>query len=27
MTMKDWNYRIEQLLSKIDDDIEFSEKY
>ena len=25
MTMKDWNYRIEQLLSKIDDDIEFSE--
>ena len=27
MTMKDWNYHIEQLLSKIDDDIEFSEKY
>lgn len=27
MAMKDWNYRIEQLLSKIDDDIEFSEKY
>ena len=27
MTMKDWNYCIEQLLSKIDDDIEFSEKY
>ena len=27
MTMKDWNYRIEQLLSKIDDDIEFFEKY
>ena len=27
MTMKEWNYYIEQLLSKIDDDIEFSEKY
>lgn len=25
MTMKDWNYHIEQLISKIDDDIEFSE--
>ena len=27
MTMKEWNYYIEQLLSKIDDDIDFSEKY
>ena len=27
MTMKECNYYIEQLLSKIDDDIEFSEKY
>ena len=26
MTMKDWNYHIEQLLSKIDDDIEIDEK-
>ena len=26
MTMKDWNYHIEQLLSKIDDDIEIGEK-
>lgn len=26
MTMKDWNYYIEQLLSKIDDDIESDEK-
>ena len=26
MTMKDWNYHIEQLLSKIDDDIEVGEK-
>ena len=26
MTMKDWNYHIEQLLSKIDDDIESDEK-
>ena len=26
MTMKDWNYYIEQLLSKIDDDIEIDEK-
>ncbi|WP_455485940.1 RhuM family protein [Gemella sp.] len=26
MTMKDWNYHIEQLLSKIDDDIEIAEK-
>ena len=25
MTMKDWNYHIEQLLSKIDDDIEIGE--
>lgn len=25
MTMKDWNYYIEQLLSKIDDDIEIGE--
>lgn len=25
-TMKDWNYHIEQLLSKIDDDIEIDEK-
>ena len=24
--MKDWNYHIEQLLSKIDDDIEIDEK-
>ena len=27
MTMKDWNYHIEQLLSKIDDDIEIDEKF
>ena len=26
MTMKDWNYYIEQILSKIDDDIEIDEK-
>ena len=26
MTMKDWNYHIEQLISKIDDDIEIDEK-
>lgn len=26
MTMKDWNYHIEQLLRKIDDDIEIDEK-
>ena len=26
MTMKDWNYHIEQLLCKIDDDIEIDEK-
>lgn len=26
MTMKDWNYHIEQLLSKIDDDIEIDEE-
>ena len=26
MMMKDWNYHIEQLLSKIDDDIEIDEK-
>ena len=26
ITMKDWNYHIEQLLSKIDDDIEIDEK-
>lgn len=26
MTMKEWNYHIEQLLSKIDDDIEIDEK-
>ena len=26
MTMNDWNYHIEQLLSKIDDDIESDEK-
>ena len=26
MTMKDWDYYIEQLLSKIDDDIEIDEK-
>ena len=26
MTMKDWNYHIEQLLSKIDDDIAIREK-
>lgn len=26
MTMKDWNYHIEQLLSKIEDDIEIDEK-
>ena len=26
MTMKDWNYHIEQLLSKIDDDIEIDER-
>lgn len=26
MTMKDWNYHIEQLLSKIDDNIEIDEK-
>ena len=26
MTMEDWNYHIEQLLSKIDNDIEIDEK-
>ena len=26
MMMKDWNYHIEQLLYKIDDDIEIDEK-